>query len=63
MFHEGLGLTGLVLTKLDGTAKGGVVIRIYRELGLPIKLVATGEKAEDLAAFDPAAYVDAMVGA
>ena len=62
MFHEGLGLTGLVLTKLDGTAKGGVVIRIYRELGLPIKLVATGEKAEDLGAFDPAAYVDAMVG-
>ena len=62
MFHEGLGLTGLVLTKLDGTAKGGVVIRIYRELGLPIKLVATGEKVEDLGAFDPAAYVDAMVG-
>jgi fused signal recognition particle receptor len=63
VFHEGLGLTGLVLTKLDGTAKGGVVIRIYRELGLPIKLVATGEKAEDLAAFDPVAYVDALVGA
>jgi fused signal recognition particle receptor len=63
VFHEGLGLTGLVLTKLDGTAKGGVVIRIYRELGLPIKLVATGEKAEDLATFDPAAYVEAMVGA
>jgi fused signal recognition particle receptor len=63
VFHESLGLTGLVLTKLDGTAKGGVVIRIYRELGLPIKLVATGEKPEDLAAFDPAAYVDAMVGA
>jgi len=62
VFHEGLGLTGLVLTKLDGTAKGGVVIRIYRELGLPIKLVATGEKAEDLAAFDPVAYVDALVG-
>jgi fused signal recognition particle receptor len=63
VFHEGLGLTGLVLTKLDGTAKGGIVIRIYRELGLPIKLVATGEKAEDLATFDPAAYVDALVGA
>jgi fused signal recognition particle receptor len=63
VFHEGLGLTGLVLTKLDGTAKGGVVIRIYRELGLPIKLVATGEKPEDLAAFDPDAYVDALVGA
>jgi fused signal recognition particle receptor len=52
-----------VLTKLDGTAKGGIVIRIYRELGVPIKLVATGEKAEDLATFDPAAYVDALVGA
>jgi fused signal recognition particle receptor len=63
VFHEGLGLTGLVLTKLDGTAKGGVVIRIYRELGLPIKLVATGEKPGDLAAFDPAVYVDALVGA
>ncbi len=63
VFHEGLGLTGLVLTKLDGTAKGGVVIRIYKELGLPIKLVATGEKPEDLAAFDPDAYVDALVGA
>ncbi len=62
VFHEGLGLTGLVLTKLDGTAKGGVVIRIYKELGLPIKLVATGEKPEDLAAFDPDAYVDALVG-
>jgi fused signal recognition particle receptor len=63
VFHEGIGLTGLVLTKLDGTAKGGVVIRIYRELGVPIKLVATGEKPEDLAAFDPDAYVAALVGA
>ena len=63
VFHEGLGLTGLVLTKLDGTARGGIVIRIYRELGVPIKLVATGEKPEDLAAFDPDAYVDALVGA
>jgi fused signal recognition particle receptor len=63
VFHEGLGLTGLVLTKLDGTAKGGIVIRIYRELGIPIKLVATGERPEDLAAFEPDAYVDALVGA
>jgi fused signal recognition particle receptor len=63
VFHEGLGLTGLVLTKLDGTAKGGVVIRIFREIGLPIKLVATGERPEDLAAFDPDVYVDALVGA
>ena len=50
-------------TKLDGTAKGGIVIRIYRELGVPIKLVATGEKPEDLAPFEPDAYVDALVGA
>ena len=63
VFHEGIDLTGLVLTKLDGTAKGGIVVRIYRELGVPIKLVATGEKPEDLAAFDPEAYVDALVGA
>jgi fused signal recognition particle receptor len=63
LFHEALGLTGLVLTKLDGTAKGGVVVRIYRELGLPIKLIATGERPEDLATFDPAAFVAALVGA
>jgi fused signal recognition particle receptor len=63
VFQEGLGLTGLVLTKLDGTAKGGIVIRIYRELGVPIKLVGTGERPEDLAAFDPDAFVDALVGA
>jgi fused signal recognition particle receptor len=62
LFHEALELTGLVLTKLDGTAKGGVVIRIHRELGLPIKLVATGEKPEDLASFDPDAFVAALVG-
>jgi fused signal recognition particle receptor len=63
LFHEALGLSGLVLTKLDGTAKGGVVVRIYRELALPIKLVATGERPEDLAAFDPDAFVSALVGA
>jgi fused signal recognition particle receptor len=63
LFHEALGLTGLVLTKLDGTAKGGVVVRIYRELGLPIKLVATGEQVDDLAPFDPQAFVTALVGA
>jgi len=62
LFHEALALTGLILTKLDGTAKGGIVVPIYRELGLPIKLVATGERAEDLAAFDPEAFVAALVG-
>ncbi len=62
LFHETLALTGLVLTKLDGTAKGGIVVRIHRELGLPIKLVATGEQPEDLAPFEPDAFVAALVG-
>jgi fused signal recognition particle receptor len=62
MFHEAVGLTGLILTKLDGTAKGGIVIRIYRELGLPIKLVGVGEAIEDLQPFDPKAFVSALVG-
>ncbi len=62
LFHEALTLTGLVLTKLDGTAKGGIVVRIARELALPIKLVGTGERAEDLAPFDAEAFVAALVG-
>ncbi len=62
LFHEAVGLTGLVLTKLDGTAKGGIVVRIARELGLPIKLVGTGERPDDLAPFDPDAFVAALVG-
>jgi fused signal recognition particle receptor len=61
MFHETIGLTGVCLTKLDGTAKGGIVVRIVRELKLPIKLVGVGERIEDLKAFDPAAFVDALV--
>ena len=63
LFHEALTLTGLVLTKLDGTAKGGIVVRIARELALPIKLVGTGERPEDLAPFDAEAFVAALVGA
>ena len=62
MFHEAVGLTGLVLTKLDGTAKGGIAIRIYQELAVPIKLVGVGEQIEDLQAFDPKTFVDAMLG-
>ncbi len=62
LFHEALSLSGLVLTKLDGTAKGGIAVRIYRELGLPIKLVATGERPDDLAVFDPETFVAALVG-
>jgi fused signal recognition particle receptor len=62
MFHEAVGLTGLVLTKLDGTAKGGIAIRIHQELRLPIKLVGVGERIDDLQAFDPKTFVDALLG-
>jgi fused signal recognition particle receptor len=62
MFHEAIGLTGLVLTKLDGTAKGGIAIRIHQELGVPIKLVGVGEQIDDLQVFDPKTFVDALLG-
>jgi fused signal recognition particle receptor len=61
MFHEAVGLTGLVLTKLDGTAKGGIVIRIHQELGLPIKLVGVGEQIEDLQPFDAKAFAAGLL--
>jgi fused signal recognition particle receptor len=61
MFHEAIGLTGMCLTKLDGTAKGGIVVRIVRELKIPVKLIGVGEKIDDLQPFDPAAFVDALV--
>ena len=61
MFHEAIGLSGVCLTKLDGTAKGGIVVRIVRELRVPIKLIGVGEKVEDLQSFEPAAFVDALV--
>jgi len=61
LFHEAVGLTGLVLTKLDGTARGGIVVRIYRELGVPIKLVGVGEQNEDLQPFDPKSFVDGLL--
>jgi fused signal recognition particle receptor len=61
-FTDAVGITGVVLTKLDGTAKGGVVIPIERQLGIPVKLVGVGEGPEDLIAFDPEAFVDALVG-
>lgn len=60
-FHEAVPLTGLVLTKLDGTAKGGIIVRIVRELKLPIKLVGVGERVEDLQPFEPGPFVDALV--
>jgi fused signal recognition particle receptor len=61
MFHEAVGLTGVALTKLDGTAKGGIVVRIVRELKLPVTLVGVGERIDDLQAFDPARFVEALV--
>ena len=61
MFHEAIGLTGVALTKLDGTAKGGIVVRIVRELKLPVTLIGVGEKVDDLQAFDPTRFVDALV--
>ena len=62
-FAAAVGVTGIVLTKLDGTAKGGVVLAVQRELGLPVKLVGMGEGPDDLVAFDPEAFVDALVAA
>jgi len=62
MFHEAIGLTGLVLTKLDGTAKGGIALRIHQELAVPIKLVGVGEQIEDLQLFEPGTFVDALLG-
>ena len=61
LFHEAVGLTGLVLTKLDGTAKGGIAVRIRRELGVPIKLVGVGERLEDLQPFDAKLFATALV--
>ncbi len=62
VFAEVVDITGVVLTKLDGTAKGGIVFRVQQELGVPVKLVGLGEGADDLAPFEPAAFVDALLG-
>ncbi|MFE4560297.1 signal recognition particle-docking protein FtsY [Streptomyces anulatus] len=62
VFAEVVDITGIVLTKLDGTAKGGIVIAVQRELGVPVKLVGLGEGADDLAPFEPEAFVDALIG-
>ncbi len=61
-FTKTIGCTGIVLTKLDGTSKGGVVLAIAEELGLPVRFIGTGEGIEDLAPFDPQEYVDALFG-
>ncbi len=62
VFREAVNVTGIVLTKLDGSAKGGIVVAVQRELGVPVKLVGLGEGADDLAPFDPGAFVDALLG-
>jgi fused signal recognition particle receptor len=63
VFMEVVNVTGVVLTKLDGTAKGGIVIAVQRKLGIPVKLVGLGEGPDDLAPFEPAAFVEALLGA
>ncbi|MGC1215214.1 MAG: signal recognition particle-docking protein FtsY [Micromonospora sp.] len=62
VFTEVVNVTGVVLTKLDGTAKGGIVISVQRKLGIPVKLVGLGEGPDDLAPFEPAQFVDALLG-
>jgi fused signal recognition particle receptor len=62
IFTEAVEVTGVVLTKLDGSAKGGIVLAIESELGIPVKLVGLGETADDLVDFDPDEFVDALVG-
>ncbi|MFF5918891.1 signal recognition particle-docking protein FtsY [Streptomyces flavochromogenes] len=62
VFAEVVDITGIVLTKLDGTAKGGIVVAVQRELGVPVKLIGLGEGPDDLAPFEPGAFVDALIG-
>ncbi|MEO6020515.1 MAG: signal recognition particle-docking protein FtsY [Knoellia sp.] len=61
VFSEVVGITGIVLTKLDGTAKGGIVVAVQRKLGVPVKLIGLGEGPDDLAPFDPEGFVDAII--
>ena len=60
-FADAAGVTGVILTKLDGTAKGGIALAIERTLGIPIKLVGVGEALDDLEPFDPKTFVDALL--
>ena len=62
VFSEVTGITGIVLTKLDGTAKGGIVVAVQRALGVPVKFIGLGEGADDLAPFDPESFVEALLG-
>ncbi len=60
MFHEAVGVTGLAMTKLDGTAKGGIVANVCRELGIPVRFIGIGEQIDDLRDFDAREFVDAL---
>ena len=60
MFNEAIGVTGIILTKLDGTAKGGIVVGISHQLKIPIQYIGIGEKVEDLRPFDPKEFVKAI---
>jgi fused signal recognition particle receptor len=62
VFTEAVDVTGIVLTKLDGTAKGGIVVRVQNELGIPVKLIGLGEGPDDLAPFEPRAFAEGLVG-
>jgi fused signal recognition particle receptor len=61
MFNDAVGVTGIVLTKLDGTSKGGIVFAITKELAIPVKFVGIGEAVEDLRRFNPKEFVDALL--
>ena len=61
-FTDAVDVTGVVLTKLDGSAKGGIVLAIQHDLGIPVKLVGLGETADDLIDFDPDEFVEALLG-
>jgi fused signal recognition particle receptor len=62
MFHESVGVTGIILTKLDGTAKGGIALAIANEIGVPIKLISVGEKVGDLHPFEAREFAEALFG-
>ena len=62
IFAEVVDITGIVLTKLDGSAKGGIVVSVQRELGVPVKFIGLGEGADDLAPFDAEQFVDGLLG-
>ncbi len=63
IFTEAVGVTGIIVTKLDGTARGGMAVAVERELGVPVKFIGVGEGMGDLVHFEPEAFVDALLGA